>query len=128
MNTSGEILSMVFPLAGLSASRLASIDALDGELARAFIRAVYREFKSSPLAQTALTDLLELVERSDLPLAVWVEDITRVCVWLDKRALKAAFADIVQYVGCAIEGSDLQTGHSIEWYLEHHGFARCTNV
>jgi hypothetical protein len=128
MNSSSEILSTVFSLAMLSASERASIDALDSELARSFVRSVYRDVKNSPLARTALADLLRRAEKSELPLDMWIKDITRVCAWLETQASKASFADIVDYVGCAIEGSDLQTGHSIEWYLEHHGFARCEKI
>jgi len=118
------MLSTVFSLASLSASHRVALGALDAERTRSFVRAVYRELKNSPLARTALADLIRRAEESELPLAMWIEDITRTYTWLDARSLKASFTDIVDYVGCAIEASERQTGHSIEWYLESYGFAR----
>jgi hypothetical protein len=111
------VISSVFPLAGFSVRELDMLRAVDLSIATNFARAVYRAAKNDPRAVSELRELFSEIKLSD-----WMQEIACVYEWLGQRELSAELGDVVQYVGCAIEGSNLTAGHTISWYLEQYGF------
>jgi hypothetical protein len=117
-----DILATLFSLAKLTESQRAAYAEVSGADAQALVRYAYRECKSSPAGATALFELAQRVEVSDVPLSQWISQIISVYRWMEVRDVQAPFREIVDYVSCACEGSGLQAGHSVEWYLEQYGF------
>ncbi|MFO0416957.1 MAG: hypothetical protein ACK5Y6_06675 [Pseudomonadota bacterium] len=122
MSDSITVISSVFPMAGFSARELEMLRAVDLDAATNFARAVYRAAKNDPRAVSELRELLDKALASEMKLSDWMREIASVYEWLGQRELSAELGDVVQYVGCAIEGSTLTAGHTITWYLEQYGF------
>lgn len=119
-----DILAALFSVATLSDSQRAAYMQVSQADAQALVRYAYRECKSSPASATALHELAQRAETSDAPVAQWVSQIVAVYRWMEAQRLQAPFREVVEYVSCACEGSGLQSGHSIEWYLDQYGFER----
>ena len=124
MKQSLDTLATVFSLAALSESQRAAFSQVDIADAEAFVRAAYRECKGTPVGATVLERIAVEAERSDMSVPQWVAQAVTVYRWMEQRQLKAPIIDIIDYIGCACEGSALSAGHSIEWYLEQYGFER----
>lgn len=118
------VLASIFSIAKLTQEQLAALSLLDLNEAQQLVRFAYPECKSSPLGASALTELVARAKQSDLSIATWVSEILMVYRWLELKGRSAKFLDILEYIGCAFEGSSLQPGHSIEWYLENYGFSK----
>lgn len=119
-----DTLATLFSLANLTESQRAAYGEVSEADAQALVRYAYRECKSSPAGTVALLELAQRAEVSDVPLSQWISQILSVYRWMEVRHVQAQFREIVDYVSCACEGSGLQAGHSIEWYLEQYGFER----
>jgi hypothetical protein len=118
-----NILATLFSLAHLSASDRDAWSKVSESDAQIFVRYAYRECKNSPVAASVLLELVKRAKSSDLSLAFWVSEIVSVYRWLEEQSLQAKLGDIIEYVSCACEGSSLQSGHNINWYLDNYGFA-----
>jgi hypothetical protein len=118
-----SIFSSVFTLANVSERQRDALAAVNPSLASEFVRCVYREAKNNPHAENLLRHLITRAEESGLSVSEWLSDVVLVYQWLARHNQTANVVDTVEYVSCALEGSALQMGHSIEWYLESHGFA-----
>jgi len=123
-----EILAQTFSIAKLSEAQRLAFERVPRDAVEVLVRYAYNECKSSPRGATALIELAERAEASDVPLAQLLSQIALVYRWLDARQLKSTLGEITEYVACACEGSGLQAGHSIEWYLEQYGFARAVPI
>ena len=123
-----SIFSSAFSLANVSQDRRAALASVKPELASDFIRCIYREVKNNPHAEVMLLQLLARAEESGLSIGEWMSDSVLVYQWLARHNQTAKLADTLEYVSCALEGSALQVGHSVEWYLECHGFANATPI
>ncbi len=119
-----DIFATLFSVARLNDSQRGAYAAVRLDDAQALVRYAYRECKSSPIGAVVLQELAHRAEASDVPLSEWVSQLVAVYRWLEARQDEAAIRDIIDYVGCACEGSGLQAGHSIQWYLEQYGFER----
>jgi hypothetical protein len=119
-----HILESVFSLSKMSESQRAVCARISEADARALVRYAYRECKGTPAGTAVLCDLLQRVEASDTSVSQWISEILTVYRWMETQKLRACLRDIIEYVSCACEGSALQSGHSIAWYLEHYGFQR----
>jgi hypothetical protein len=118
------IISSVFSLASFSPRELEILGALDVDATAEFTRAVYRVCKNDPRAAAALQDLLRQALESEITVNDWMRQIALVYQWLAQRQVSAELGDVVQYVACAIEGSNLTAGHTITWYLDQYGFEK----
>jgi hypothetical protein len=118
-----NILAALFSLTYLSDSERDAWSRISETEAQSFVRYTYRECKNSPVAARVLSELVERAHASDLSLAFWVREVVSVYRWLEERDLQAKLGDIIEYVSCACEGSSLQAGHNINWYLDNYGFA-----
>lgn len=123
MSDTLSIFTSAVSLVNFSAEQRAALASVKPELAAEFVRCVYREIKNNPHAEVTLKDLLTRAEQSGLSVGEWMSDSVLVYQWLARHNQTAKLADTLEYVSCALEGSALQMGHSIEWYLECHGFA-----
>lgn len=123
-----DILAAVVPPSSLTSKARQVYGTLPETLATDFVRAVYPELKNNPAAKDLLISLAESAHASDAPLAAWITEILTTCRWLQERGRRARLADMVDYVSCAVEGSALQQGHSVEWYLSNYGFERSEPV
>jgi hypothetical protein len=119
-----DILSTVVPQNALTPTAQRAFSTISEALATDFVRAVYRELKNNPTAGDTLFALVESAHVSDAPLASWISEIVTTSKWLEERGRRAKLADMIDYVSCAVEGSSLQQGHSVEWYLSNYGFER----
>jgi hypothetical protein len=117
-----EVLSTLFSLTQLSGVHLRAFSELAIVDVEALVRYAYRECKHSPQGSVVLGDIVRRAEQSGVSLSQWISEIVAVYRWLESSQLRAPIREIIEYVSCAQEGSDLQVGHSIEWYLEHYGF------
>lgn len=124
MKESLDTLATVFSLAVLGESQRAAFSQVDIADAEAFVRAAFHECKGTPVGAAVLGRIAVEAERSDMSVSQWVAQIVAVYRWMEQRQLKAPIIDIIDYIGCACEGSALSAGHSIEWYLEQYGFER----
>ena len=124
MKESLDTLATAFSLAALGESQRTAFSQVDVADAEALVRAAYRECKGTPVGATVLERIVQEAERSDMSVSQWVAQIVTVYRWMEQRQLKAPIIDIIDYIGCACEGSALSAGHSIEWYLEQYGFER----
>jgi hypothetical protein len=119
-----DIFAALIPVHALDQSCKDMLSCIDPVDAARLVRCVYREFKNDPHAPAALRGFISRVQTSASTPQEWVTQIICVYEWLEQRDLSARFDDVVEYISCAIEGSDLQPGHSIEWYLEQYGFEK----
>lgn len=122
MTGSLNVLSTIFSLTQLSDAHLRACAELAAADVEALVRYVYRECKNSPQGSAVLGELVSRAEQSGVSLAQWISEILVVYRWLESRQERAPVREIIEYISCAQEGSGLQIGHSIEWYLEHYGF------
>lgn len=128
MKTNREILASVFSLASLDESSAAALESVSVETVTAFIRYIYRELKNHPQADLWLQELVRYAGSSEFSLSQWLDQICCAYRWLEQQRRTARFFDVVEYVACAIEGSDLQPGHDLTWYLDHYGFEKAVEV
>jgi hypothetical protein len=119
-----ETLSVIVPPLLLSERAQEAFGALSASLAQDFVRCVYRELKNNPASIDIVSALCERAFASDAPLASWVGEIVKTSRWLEREGRSARLVDMIDYVSCAVEGSALQNGHSVEWYLSTYGFER----
>ena len=118
-------LSLLVPLHALSEQHRAVVSALSPERSAAIARSLYREWKNNPAAPIHLSEVCARALASEFSLEEWLEQVTRMYEWLRARESTAHFSDVIEYVSCAFEGSALQPGHNLDWYLTNFGFARC---
>jgi hypothetical protein len=123
-----SIFTSAVSLVNFSTEQRAALASVKPELAAEFVRCVYREIKNNPRAEVILKDLLTRAGQSGLSVGEWMSDSVLVYQWLARHNQTAKLADTLEYVSCALEGSALQMGHSIEWYLECHGFANAEPI
>ena len=124
MSASLETFANVLPVQRLSDQHQEALAAIRSELASAFVRALYREWKNNPFAATQISELCTRGLSSEFPLSEWIEQVVRMYGWLSDRHSTAEFSDILDYVSCAFEGSSFQPGHNLDWYLTNYGFER----
>ena len=119
-------LSHLVPIGPLSEECRSAVVSLQPETSAALARVLYREWKNNPAAPSLLSGLCNRALSSEFSLDEWCAQILRMYDWLKERGNTAQFCDIVEYVSCAFEGSCLQPGHNLDWYLETFGFERCS--
>ncbi|MEN9846340.1 MAG: hypothetical protein RIS36_1487 [Pseudomonadota bacterium] len=118
-------LSFLVPLSALSDEHRAVVSILSAERSAALARALYREWKNNPAAPNHLSEVCDRALASEFSLEEWLKQVARTYEWLRRRESTAHFSDVLEYVSCAFEGSSLQPGHNLDWYLTNFGFARC---
>lgn len=123
-----ETFQSLCSLSSLSAEHQHALLTVPFELASSFVRHAYRELKNDPRAPQLLADICARSIASEYSVEEWVRQIVRAFDWLERNQKRAALGDIVEYVSCAFEGSDLQPGHNLDWYLETFGFSRCSPI
>jgi hypothetical protein len=128
MKTNRDILESVFSLANLDENGVAALESVPSETVAGFVRSVYRELKNHPQADLWLQELVRYAGSSEFSLSHWLDQICCAYRWLEKQRRTARFFDVVEYVACAIEGSDLQPGHDLTWYLDHYGFEKAEEL
>jgi hypothetical protein len=121
-----DTFSSIFSLAGFSSSELEALAAVPSDVAETFVRATYRDLKNNPLAGGLIQGVCARSLLSEFSLTEWFRQLNRMYAWLHERQSTAKFGDVLEYVGCAFEGSALQPGHSLDWYLTQYGFERCS--
>jgi hypothetical protein len=119
-------LSLLVSLNALSERHRAAVSKLSPEISAAVARALYREWKNNPAASSHLSDVCSRALASEFSLEEWLEQVTRMYDWVRARGSTAQFSDVIEYVSCAFEGSALQPGHNLDWYLANFGFERCS--
>ena len=119
-------LSCLVPFSALSDECAAAVLKLSPARSAAFARVLYREWKNNPTAIAQLADLCNRALASEFSLDEWFEQVVRMYDWLRERGSTALFSDVIEYVSCAFEGSSLQPGHNLDWYLTNFGFERCS--
>lgn len=119
-------LSLLVSLNSLSEQHRVAVSNLSPERSAALARALYREWKNNPSAPSHLSEICARALASEFSLEEWLEQVTRMYDWLQARGSTAHFSDILEYVSCAFEGSALQPGHNLDWYLTNFGFERCS--
>jgi hypothetical protein len=124
VKTAVDILSTSFNTTQLSDKQLVLLNQLSASDAQELVRAVYYEVKSDPSARYLINTLASRCEFSTQSISEWVGEVLKVYGWIKNRGESAKFCDILDYVGCALEGSSLQMGHDILWYLSEYGFER----
>ncbi len=125
MTSSRYDLSMLVSQSALSERHRVAVSGISPERSEAMARALYREWKNNPGAPAQLALLCDRAIASEFSLDEWCEQVARTYEWLRARENTALFADVVEYVSCAFEGSSLQPGHNLDWYLTTFGFERC---
>ncbi len=118
------LFSALTPLSSLSESERTHLEALPLPVAQSFVRHAFREIKNNPRGIFVLTEAIRYSSESELSAGEWFGQVNRVYEWLSSRGEWAPLTDILQYISCALEGSSLQCGHDLEWYLSAHGFSR----
>ena len=121
-----ETFQTLCSLSSVSLDHQEALATVPAELAASFVRYTYPELKNNPRAPQLLAEICARSIASEFSIAEWVTQVVRAFEWLEKRKSRAALSDIVEYVSCAFEGSDLQPGHNLDWYLDTFGFARCS--
>ena len=119
-------LSLLVSLNALSEQHREAVSKLSPERSAAIARALYREWKNNPAAPAHLSQVCARALASEFSLEEWLEQVTRMYDWLHAQGCTAAFSDVLEYVSCAFEGSALQPGHNLDWYLTNFGFERCS--
>jgi len=119
-------LSHLVPFGALSEESRSAVVSLPPGQSAGLARALYREWKNNPAAPSLLSGLCHRALASEFSLDEWCAQILRMYDWLQERGSTAHFCDVVEYVSCAFEGSCLQPGHNLDWYLETFGFDRCS--
>lgn len=125
MDATLDRFSSLFSLASFSQAELDALSSVPLEVADAFVRVTYRDLKNNPFAVAALQELCARSLLSEFSLTEWLRQLVRMYSWLYERRSTAKFGDVLDYVGCAFEGSGLQPGHNLDWYLTNYGFERC---
>ncbi len=125
MTSASVDISCLVPLNALPDECAASVSRLSPARSTAVARVLYREWKNNPTATRQLTDLCNRALASEFSLDEWFEQVLRMYEWLRERGSTALFSDVLEYVSCAFEGSSLQPGHNLDWYLTNFGFERC---
>jgi len=128
MKTNLDLISSVCTLANLDDNGRAALESVPSETLAAFVRHIYRELKNHPQADLWLQELVRYAGSSEFSLTQWLEQIVCAYRWLEQQHRTARFFDVVEYVGCAIEGSDLQPGHDLTWYLDQYGFEKAVEL
>jgi hypothetical protein len=123
-----DILAAVIPPNSLPADAQRAYQTIPEHLAADFVRSIYPELKNNPAAVGVLVMLADRALASDAPLTAWIEQLVTASRWLEERRKRAKLADMIEYVSCAVEGSALQQGHSVEWYLSNYGFERSESL
>lgn len=123
-----EIFQSLCPLAAVAVEHQEALNTVPREIAASFVRYSYRELKNNPRAPQLLSDICARSISSEYSIAEWMTQLVRAFAWLERQEKRAALSDIVEYVSCAFEGSDLQPGHNLDWYLDTFGFARCQPI
>ncbi len=126
MKNTLEILATVFPIHLVDEATRTMLSRIEPDTAGHLVRHLYREYKNSPHSAAAVMKFAASVSFNAGTPQNFVSQILEVYGWLDQRKAVARFEDVVEYVNCALEGSSLQLGHSLEWYLEQHGFEKST--
>jgi len=126
MSLALETFANVLPVQRLSDRHQEALSSVPPEVASAFVRALYREWKNNPFAATQLSELCTRGLSSEFPLSEWIEQVVRMYRWLSERHSTAEFSDVLEYVSCAFEGSSFQPGYNLDWYLTNYGFERAT--
>jgi hypothetical protein len=119
-----EIFASLSSLGGLSHEELSVLSTVSPEVAEAFVRATFRDLKNNPLAPGLVQEVCARSISSEFSLTEWFRQVVRMYSWLHERRSTARFSDVLEYVSCAFEGSSLQPGHNLDWYLTHYGFER----
>ena len=119
-----DILETSFSLARLNTHQREAFSVISAELLTKLARYTYKECKGTQAGSSALADLFERAECSDLSLSEWISRIVEVYQWLGLKDLTASFEDVIQYVSCSWYGSDDSNVEGILWYLENFGFER----
>ena len=127
MTSALDIFAPVFAVTDLSQEERFAVEQIPADEATTFLRCVYRECKGSPYARNLLKDICVSARSSGATVSEYVRDIITVYAWLDTRHEQARSVDILEYVRCAREGSSLQMGHDIKWYLDTYGFEKIAN-
>lgn len=127
MNPTNPLAELV-SIHTLSQDHQAILNQLAPDDAARLARYLYPEFKNNPRGATCLARFAEQVGSSALSIGDWSSQIIAVCEWLDARGQRARFDDIIEYISCALEGSSLQMGHDIQWYLDQYGFTKSEPV
>jgi hypothetical protein len=112
-------------LAGLPDDHREMLAAVPSQLAAQFARVTFRDLKNNPHGSIRLSEICERSAKSEFPLSEWITQIVKVYTWLEERRHYARLGDVVEYASCAFEGSALQPGHNLDWYLSNFGFQRC---
>jgi len=112
-------------LGALSQEELAALSTVSADVGDAFVRATYRDLKNNPLALSFIQNVCARSISSEFSPTEWFRQLVRMYSWLHERRSTAKFTDVLDYVGCAFEGSSLQPGHNLDWYLTQYGFERC---
>jgi hypothetical protein len=128
VKTALDILSLSFNTTQLSDKQRGVLNQLSVSDAQELVRAVYSEVKSDPGVRYLINTLVSRCEFGAYSISEWVAEVLKVYSWIKDRGESAKFSDIIDYVGCALEGSSLQMGHDIRWYLSEYGFERVVRV
>ena len=115
-------------LAGFSREHKNALGGVPLDIATSFIRHTYRDLKNDPRAPALISEVCSRSAASEFPLAEWLLQIIRVYEWLARQNRRANVTDVLEYITCAFEGSSLQPGHSLDWYLDQYGFERCSTL
>jgi hypothetical protein len=119
-------ISFLVPISGLSERHREAVFMLAPDRSAAVARALYRQWKNNPAAPSHLSDLCSRALASEFSLDEWCDQVVRMYAWLEERGSTALFPDVLEYVSCAFDGSCLQLGHNLDWYLTNFGFERCS--
>lgn len=122
------VFSTIVSTAGFSPEQRAALESVPLVIASDFVRFTYRELKNNPLAHKLIVDICGRSSASEFPLSEWLSQVVRMYSWLEERNSSAKFCDVLEYISCAFDGSSLQPGHNLDWYLAEYGFERCVKV
>jgi hypothetical protein len=123
-----DMLADIVSIQALSQDQQSVLNQLGPSDATRLVRYLYPEFKNNPLSAEYLARFAEKMRNSALSVSDWSGQIIAVYEWLAAYKKRARFNDVVEYISCALEGSSLQMGHDIQWYLDHYGFAKSEEV
>ena len=118
-----ENLKSILPLRSFDLKYILSLQVVDDAVMTQFIRVIFPEFKNNPFGCQQFLSFLDLATASSFGLESWIVRIIDVYEWLVSRRQAATFANIIQYVSCALEDGGDYSG-SILVYLDRYGFER----
>ena len=121
-----EVLATALPIHFADKETRDLFSRIEPAMAAQLVRYLYPEFKNSPHGRGAMEKFAASVSFSAGTPGNFVSQILQVYEWLENQNSSAHFEDIIEYVSCAVEGSSLQPGHNLQWYLEQHGFEKAT--